>query len=49
MFSAGKLELLAQDFQQGLVYWGQDLDYFAIEVQVEDVLHAALLYSPQQI
>ena len=49
MLGAGKLETLAQDFQQGLVHRGQDLDYFTVEVQVEDVLHATLLYSPQQM
>ena len=49
MLSAGELKILAQDFQQGLVHWSQDLDDFAIEVQMEDVLHAALLYSPQQV
>jgi hypothetical protein len=32
MLGAGKLEILAQDFQQGLVHRGQDLHYFAIEV-----------------
>ena len=38
MLGASKLEILAQDFQQGLVHRGQDLDYFTIKVQLEDVL-----------
>ena len=49
MLGAGKLEILAQDFQQGLVHRGQDRDCFTVDAQVENVLHATIPHAPEQV
>jgi hypothetical protein len=49
MLGAGKLEIFAQNFQQSLVYRDQDRDYFTVDAQVENVLHATIPHAPEQV